>query len=441
MNKIILGLSICLAFIGAFFGIQTFAWSYDDNGNLISENLQPIPEYADHTIFGVTFSVDTDGVLHLNGTSTNGSWHSITGSSFTLESGTYTIQWFTDYVVPSGKNIGFGLYNSSNADLYQFNSLRHKTFTLNSTQTFSVVVWWNTSGVSFDNVEVKSMVYSGAYDSTMKYEPYGAKYYSLDNTEEILNNTYGVFAFVDSATLTYNNGSTSQTYGTYKNALEIAQLPFVSFNNYSLRMSDNSFLNLIGGNSNWSYTWYFHFASYKIDISNYPSWYFYGDCKTLMTWSSTEILRTTSGNPYILNLGDYDNQYLISMYIERRSPNIGVAYTQFGTPSNSNIYQNGYNEGYYDGRIDGISEGMTDAKSEYYQSGYETGYREGYNASVADGIESYGYYGLLNSIFSFPINIIKDGFDIDFFGINIGGFIMFILSISIVIYVVKKFRG
>lgn len=140
-------------------------------------NLQPIKDWSERTINGVTCSV-SDGVGYLNGTSTAGSWQRIETGSITLSAGTYTIYFFTNFIqLDDGKNrlayIGIGLRNSAHEDLFHFNGAGYKTFTLSGTETFDIVFWWNTSGMIFSNTYVKSMVRQGGYNPSYKFNPYG----------------------------------------------------------------------------------------------------------------------------------------------------------------------------------------------------------------------------------------------------------------------------
>lgn len=132
-------------------------------------NLQPIKDWSQRTINGVTCSIK-DGVGYLNGTSTAGSWQQTEIGTIVLPAGTYTLYFFTNW---DSNYIGLGLYNSNHQDLYQINTQRYKSFTLTSTETFNIVFWWQTSGMVFDNIWIKSMVRPGTYDPTTEYDQYG----------------------------------------------------------------------------------------------------------------------------------------------------------------------------------------------------------------------------------------------------------------------------
>lgn len=128
-------------------------------------NLQPINDWAERTIYNVDCSV-SDGVGYLNNTSTAGSWQNISSNSITLPAGTYTLYFWTNW---TGTGIGLGLYNSNHQDLYQINTQRYKTFTLTTEETFSIVFWWSTGSMAFNNTYIKSMVKSGTYDADTQF--------------------------------------------------------------------------------------------------------------------------------------------------------------------------------------------------------------------------------------------------------------------------------
>lgn len=179
-----------------------------------SDNLYNIGTYS-ATIFGVTFSVENQ-TLTLNGTSTDGSWDNRYELSITLEPGTYTMQWFTDYQF---NNIGFGIRASGTGltELYQLNTQRYKTFTISETTTFTTVIWWATGGLSFNNVKVSCMVYRGDYKAYTTFEPYGSMV-MVENVDSNLQPLeppkVTVFNQVDLGTLDWSGGQVGwyQTY-------------------------------------------------------------------------------------------------------------------------------------------------------------------------------------------------------------------------------------
>ena len=79
---------------------------------------------------------------------------------------------------------------------------------------------------------------------------------------------------------------------------------------------------------------------------------------------------------------------------------------------------------------------MDEGKNEYYPMGYNDGYRDG----SEEDFTTNGFKTLIGSIFNYPIDFIRGVFNFEFFGINISSLIMFVLSIGIVIFVIKRFK-
>ena len=145
--------------------------------NYSGKNLQPIKDWSKRTINGVTCYIK-DGVGYLNGTSTAGSWQQTEIGTIILPAGTYTIYFWTNFVQTTDpqllSKIGLGLRNSAYDNLYQCNTNKYRTFTLTEQQTFNIVFWWQTDGMVFNNIWIKSMVRPGTYDPSTEYDQYGA---------------------------------------------------------------------------------------------------------------------------------------------------------------------------------------------------------------------------------------------------------------------------
>lgn len=138
-------------------------------------NLQPVKDWAERTINGVTCSI-VDGVGHLNGTSTAGSWQQTEIGTIFLPPGTYTIYFWTNFVQTTTpqllSKLGLGLRNTNHEDLYPCNVNKYHTFTINSPETFNIVFWWQSANMVFNNIWIKSMVTAGEYDSTTTFDRY-----------------------------------------------------------------------------------------------------------------------------------------------------------------------------------------------------------------------------------------------------------------------------
>ena len=69
-----------------------------------------------------------------------------------------------------------------------------------------------------------------------------------------------------------------------------------------------------------------------------------------------------------------------------------------------------------------------------YNLGYQVGLNEGANQDLATN----GFTALLNSIFSYPINFISTVFNFEFMGINVASILLFLVSIGVVLFVIKR---
>lgn len=114
-------------------------------------------------------------------------------------------------------------------------------------------------------------------------------------------------------------------------------------------------------------------------------------------------------------------------------------------------FQSGYNNGYDKGYNNGYDLGVQQENEEYYQEGYHEGsekgfnygYSAGYNVGLQEGansnFETNAFKTLLSSIIDYPINSISTMFDFDIFGVNVSHIVLFIVSIAIVSFVIKRF--
>lgn len=109
----------------------------------------------------------------------------------------------------------------------------------------------------------------------------------------------------------------------------------------------------------------------------------------------------------------------------------------------SDNYIEGYNQGYVEGQDYATDQAYESGKEVGYNQGYEVGYEEGeeygYNQGVNTSLSEHGLTDLFNTIFSYPINFLSSIFNFEFMGINIASLIMFIISIGILGWVIKRF--
>lgn len=116
---------------------------------------------------------------------------------------------------------------------------------------------------------------------------------------------------------------------------------------------------------------------------------------------------------------------------------------------------NGYNSGYADGKKEGYNSGYETGKSEAgtekYQEGYEYGYLlgqdAGYKKGYAAGQEAGGGGAqldiptIVSSVPSAVKNFINTAFGFEVFGINVAGLLSVLMLITLLVYLVRRFKG
>ena len=109
--------------------------------------------------------------------------------------------------------------------------------------------------------------------------------------------------------------------------------------------------------------------------------------------------------------------------------------------SEKNYYDNGYDNGYAEGQKFGYDSGYTKGyalgQAEWYEKGMNEGYDKGYNVGLEEGITQ----PMTSSVGSF-FQSIYSIFDLNIFGpIKIGHFIFIPLVLSLLLLILKLFRG
>ena len=109
------------------------------------------------------------------------------------------------------------------------------------------------------------------------------------------------------------------------------------------------------------------------------------------------------------------------------------------TDSSGDFYNSGYNNGYQDAK-----EGFEEEKTGIYNSGFEqgkiAGYNDGYNAGK-DVSGNYTFLGLIGAVFDAPIEAFKGLFNFEILGTNMQGFVLALLTLSVIIVIIKIALG
>lgn len=139
---------------------------------------------------------------------------------------------------------------------------------------------------------------------------------------------------------------------------------------------------------------------------------------------------------YNLVCNTNNNYYDTILYYTLLSPDYNYFSMYVNTDSAS--FNNGYNIGVSDGYDNGYSTG--------YKTGYNIGlhdsgdYQRGYNDGVQQDLESSGFRTLITTILSYPVNMVRESLNFEFMGIHVASIVLFIISLGIVAFVIKRFK-
>lgn len=95
-----------------------------------------------------------------------------------------------------------------------------------------------------------------------------------------------------------------------------------------------------------------------------------------------------------------------------------------------------YNLGYNDGYSSGYNSAMSGGNSDAYIDGYNKGYEDG----VEEDLSSSGFKTLITTILSYPVNMVRQSLNFEFMGIHVASIVLFIVSLGIVAFVIKRFK-
>lgn len=115
------------------------------------------------------------------------------------------------------------------------------------------------------------------------------------------------------------------------------------------------------------------------------------------------------------------------------------------TLATNTSYSEGYSTGLANGKSQGYDSGYDDGYNDGYslgnQNGYNTGYKKGYNQTAIESNDNNTIGALASSILNFPLTFLKEVFNVEFLGINLYGLISFLISCTLlgfVIHIVRK---
>lgn len=364
-------------------------------------------------------------------------WGSITLGTISLKAGEKIYIKSFSFV-----ECGFGLetfINGERKTYEQSDELIDEYFTIEETAIFAIIVFSNPSK---DNYTIENFTpYVGYYDIN-KYQP-NLNYISDNSYNDGYNKGYQQGLLDNATTLLYKafNGATvklnyndivimSDTINLTENDLYFSMKNITNIMTYlnedeteryySLSISLNSAINneLVVSLNNiildTSLTLFNSLGGYKESFSRQES-----DLYTIIANSK--------------------GKYYDTIVYERLYPPDYIDF-KLNLDLSQLTFQDGYNKGLDAGISSGYDKGYNKGYDKGYKDGKVDGYNSGYDNGSTSNIETNGLKTLFNSILSYPVNLISNVFNFEFMGINITNLIMFIISIGIVVFVVKKFR-
>lgn len=162
--------------------------------------------------------------------------------------------------------------------------------------------------------------------------------------------------------------------------------------------------------------------NYYSDI--YTPWYVYKTNEQPL--SLYEMLDATSGARM-----DYTNEQVINEVMRQLIFDVNYDIT----PLLEGRYNIGYNMGFSDGEDSGYDIGYSVGEENGIKKGKTIGYKEYEDEKGA----SFKLKDLLFGIIDAPFNIIKSALNFEIFGINLSSVILFLISTSLVFFVIRFF--
>lgn len=458
INKIIIAITLMLSLISiSFISTRTYAYSIDNNGNLVGDNiLKPIE--VNYNLNGITCTY-SNGIYTFNGTSTaevgtslgivNLSHDGFRGyvyyNSGSIVNGSIEYTW-------ASENDSFYMDFTRDSLNYSFNNVVY-----NTTPTYLISLrFYCGSGTTFNNYKIQ--VATSFYEIQLEqWEPYGI-WYSENNYNDMEN--YYIDLLGNNSNVMYN-------------ALYGQKCLLVDSNNYNRifaqdimyptadvkTFSDISLPNIFNYLNNYNNedtstypTPYFAFiVNFNFQITN-PLMFEYNNTVLDVIFKFKNTIAENELNEQRDNTYPYFSVQNKEKFAYNQLIYDGIYMPDYGS-FNFNLSIDGvaYANGYQDGinsqqgyiniinndkislkkEIDRLEEQIKNGNTQQYNEGYNKGYAQGANSNNS-------LYNMVIAIADTPINIFKQIFNFNILGIDISGFIFGIVSLLIIIWLIKK---
>ena len=414
-------------------------------------NLMPYPYLEeDKTSDGITFAVNEDGSLILNGTSTGYSlfyfYRGIYGPLFE-EGKTYSF------------SCSYGVISYVEKEGEATKYLTSGTFTWGSGWILGTVYIQLTTGQTVDNLTVYPILnagetvypYSPSYDliyndgynkgenaghEAGKQEGYDEGYQDASDTLN-LGVLYGAtasgkFTYTNGQTLTLTNGTPDFSY----NSLNFNTIwgKYYDYNGDSDNTLESAEMTL---NFKIPYQ-YKAFPLYFLGSSDVMSATFITTGNERYSADIVKYADTSIGDEYaLIKIRDEDiptsiEVKALTLYFGRAVDTLYNANVFSMSGGFLNGYDNGYNEGFSNGHTDGVLDGR--------QEGYDKGYNDGKTdalSQLSDEPLSQSIRGFVFSLFDAPVSTFLNTFNISYDGFDLGALVAFIFTGIVVIAVVR----
>ena len=412
---------IAIALICVFTS-KTYAYTLNENGNLVSQNL--LDKQYISTQGNISLNLDSTK-LTINGSLTGNDLYFNISLFTELEVGqTYTMSFDTDII-----NVMYDAW--INGTHYYVNRDNDLTFTLTNDLKTSGAWRFVVGAGAFNNSLVNIMINEG--NTALAYEPYGTWYNQqyYDQLQEVANGVqYGTLQY-----LYYMEFKDSVTQEPIeKDGLTEFTLDYLKEHNAvsnSGSLAVNYFINSTTNPNEHPYTIVMYFNT-QVSINMLSMMFTSYATGTIEVYGNTSTIINFSDSNQLIDYQDFNGtaiNYINELYVNFSSADAisNISFNSFASQS----YQYGFDYGQTIGDQKGYDRG--------YEQGNADGYQRGLNEGAEQDLENGGMKVLFNSILSYPVNLIRSVFDFEFMGINVASLVMFIVSIGIVAYVITKF--
>lgn len=394
-----------LILIGGIFVVgrsnEVEAYHLNEEGNVVSENILGLPDIAETTVNGITYSIN-NGTITLNGTASAYTSVRIKLLSV-IDIGEYTFVVNKSGNHSTGSTYSYvGLLDNGQSTIFNIHTFIKTSDNLSLTKKAVYLYFDANEGTELKNYQIKPMVVEGSTVPTI-YEPYGT-YYKINVQNQNFN--------VASATATWS-GQTTAVNVMDKLIVHSDTLYLEEIISYTDSSNIEITINLASTLSTDL------LYAFRFEGSIGSAIYIYQNENLIYNIESEEC----KNNICVIDLSETGysnfNKIVVTGANQDYYP---IAFSYF-----SNLYQAGYDSGYNDGNYDG------------HGIGYNKGYNEGYTTGNSQAeLDIYGFLpGIIGAILSFFYTIMQ----FSVFGISLFDIFVLFFGISMVILILKIING